>query len=321
MIDGLPIRHPKTLHIPRIGRSIAAPLFFASLLPFVPRYRGHVDVVLGSWAHPDGCAAIALAEILGVPAAVKLHGNDMNVQSYLPATERMLRWMLPRAKAVVAVSSALKRRAVELGVDDARVKLIMNGVDGSAFFPQDRRDARLALGLPEGGHIAVCIGNLVEAKGIFDLAQAFSSIAATQEHAHLYFVGDGVEKQRLIERSGDRVEVVGSKPFQEIPQWLAAADVLVLPSWNEGTPNVILEALACGRRVVATDVGGIPDLLHSEALGRMVPAKAPDALAQALSEELLRTYDADVVAQQGAHGTWQDSAQKLHETLHSTLGE
>ena len=113
--------------------------------------------------------------------------------------------------------------------------------------------------------------------------------------------------------------LAGSQPFESIPLWMAACDLLVLPSWNEGTPNVVLEALSCGRRVLASRVGGVPDLLVNDALGAMVPAKEPVALAEALKREYAINYSPEAVAKAGARGDWQKSAADLEAVLASVL--
>jgi hypothetical protein len=107
IIDGLPVEHPRTLFIPRLAHGTWGPLYAASLLPAWRRHRGQVDVVLGSWAYPDGFAAVLLARALGVPAVVKLHGSDINVMAQEPGPRAQLAWALPRAAAVVAVSRPL----------------------------------------------------------------------------------------------------------------------------------------------------------------------------------------------------------------------
>ncbi len=318
-IDGLRVRHPKTLHLPIVGKAIAAPLFAASLLPLLPRYRSKVDVVLGSWAHPDGCAAIILAGLLGVPAVVKVHGTDINHQATLPGPKRVIRALLPKAGGIVAVSSALARKVEALGVQSSRIHLVMNGVDTSKFHPSDRSVARAALGLPEDGSIALYIGNLLETKGVLDLGAAFANIKSEAPNLHLYIVGEGNARPALESVATPRMTLVGSQPFEKIPLWLAACNFLVLPSWNEGTPNVVLEALACGRRVVATNVGGIPDLVVDDSLGRIVDVQDREALAQALLAETRISYDPAKVAQRGARGDWQQSASDLKAVLTSVL--
>jgi glycosyltransferase involved in cell wall biosynthesis len=134
----------------------------------------------------------------------------------------------------------------------------------------------------------------------------------------LAIVGGGPAKGALEEAAsgyGDRVRLVGPQPLASVPRWLAACDVLVLPSHAEGTPNVILEALACGRRVVATAVGGIPDLVTRGELGELVPPRDPGALGTAIAHALEAPYDPAQVARLGARGGWEASAAALHAVL------
>jgi teichuronic acid biosynthesis glycosyltransferase TuaC len=317
-IDGMAVRHPRTLFLPRGGHSLWGPLYAASLLPLVARYRGRVDVLLASWAYPDGVAAVALGRLLGVPVVVKLHGSDVNVIGREPGPRWMLRQALPRAARVVAVSRALAEAVTELGVDPARIALVYNGVDSELFRPRDRAAARAALGLPATGKLALYVGNLKESKGVLDLAAAFERVAAEVPDATLAIVGGGEATARLEEvaaRLGGRLRVIGPRPLAEVPTWMAACDLLALASWNEGTPNVVLEALACGRRVVATAVGGVPDLIRSPLQGALVPARDVPALAAALAEALRTTYDPEAVAAAGARGGWAASAAALHAVL------
>ncbi len=132
-IDGIDVRHPRTLFVPRVAHGLWAPLYAASLAPMALGYRGRVDVVLGTWAYPDGVAAVAIAKLIGVPAVVKLHGSDMNVIAKLPGPQRLLKLALPRAASVVAVSRALGDEARALGVPADRIAIVMNGVDPELF--------------------------------------------------------------------------------------------------------------------------------------------------------------------------------------------
>jgi teichuronic acid biosynthesis glycosyltransferase TuaC len=322
-IDGMQVRHPRNLYIPR-AVALAPVLFAGSLLPTVMRYRGKVDVLLSAWAYPDGCASVALAQALGVPCVVKLHGSDVNVLSEQPAPRAYMRALLPRAARIVAVSRALGQRVVDLGVDPGRVAVIYNGIDHRLFHLRDRAAARAALDLPADGRIILYVGNLLEPKGVLDLAIAFEKLCARGTDARLVMIGDGAARpacEEVARRIGARMQLVGSRPIEEVGQWMAACDVLTLPSWNEGTPNVLLEAFACGRRVVATDVGGIPDLLEDEFLGEMVPVRAPDALADALGRAVARDYDPVEVAARGARGDWPASAARLFEVLQAAIAD
>jgi glycosyltransferase involved in cell wall biosynthesis len=107
---------------------------------------------------------------------------------------------------------------------------------------------------------------------------------------------------------------VGEEPHERVPQWLAAADVLALPSWNEGMPNVVIEALASGRPVVATSVGGIPDVVHGNS-GEVVAPRDPAALSGALLRVLSKRHDPTAISAALERPDWSTSARLLHESL------
>jgi teichuronic acid biosynthesis glycosyltransferase TuaC len=325
-IAGLQVRHPRTLFVPRMAHGTWGPLYAASLALLVPRYRGNVDVVLGSWAYPDGFAAVLFAQALGVPAVVKLHGSDINSLAEMPGPRRMLQWALPRAARIVAVSRALADKVTELGVAPERIALVSNGVDSERFTPRDRQAARRSLGLPAEARLALYVGNLKPAKGVLDLLAAAPAVVDANPHNYLALVGGGESAGAIAETAkalgperASRILRLGPLPADQVALWMAACDILVLPSWNEGTPNVVLEALASGRRVVASEVGGVPDLLTDPALGVMVPPRQPAQLGVALIHELTVDYDPLAVAAKGARGGWAASAEALFNVLRDAV--
>lgn len=320
-IDGLRVRHPRYVFLPRIGHGVAGPLYAASLAPMALSYAGRIDTVLGSWAYPDGFAAVALAQMLGVPAVIKLHGSDINVVAKWPGPRRHLKWALPRAERVVAVSGALVEAAAQLGVPRERIDLVPNGIDRSKFKPRDQEEARRELGLPLNGPLLLYVGHVTQAKGAFDLVRAFAAARARLPAARLVVVGDGAELEackKLGRELSDAISFVGAERHDRIPTWLAACDALALPSWNEGMPNVVLEALASGRRVVATRVGGIPEVVNDE-LGILVPVRDLGALELAVEQVLTQSYDPSAISSALQRPDWAGSARLLHESLLSAL--
>lgn len=317
-VDGLRVAHPRYLFVPRLP-SASASLYAASLLPAAWRRRRDTDVLLGSWAYPDGVATVMLGHALDLPSVVKVHGSDLNVIARIPSVRAHLRALLPRATRLVAVSRALADELAALGVPRDKIAVVENGVDASLFHPRDRKEARAQLALPAAGRVAVYVGRLVRDKGLFELVEAMAALPADLT---LVLVGDGLARAELEERArplGERVRFAGARPLDEVPRYLAAADLFVLPSWNEGTPNVILEALACGRRVVATTVGGIPDVIGSPALGELVAPRDATALAQAIARQAYADYAPSEVAAVGSRGGWAESARKLHDVLEDAL--
>lgn len=313
-IEGMNVSHPRFVYVPKIGTVLSGPLYAASLASRVLAYRGSVDVVLGSWAYPDGYAAVALAPRLGVPVVVKVHGSDINVLARRAGARRHLRQALPRADRVVTVSRPLAEHVVELGVSRDRIDVVPNGVDRSLFFPAARRAARAELGLDPDQLLVLFVGRVEREKGALDLVHAMASIPAS-----LVMVGDGgamAACRNLARRLGVTLRAPGARPHAEVARWMAAADVVTLPSWNEGTPNSVLEALASGRRVVATNVGGIPDVMTSPRHGELVPPRDPERLAAALGRALASSepVPSDIPS-------WQRSAELLYASLKKALVE
>jgi glycosyltransferase involved in cell wall biosynthesis len=281
-----------------------------------------VDVVLGAWAYPDGFAAVAIAQMLGVPSVIKLHGSDMNVVARMPGPRRRLAWALPRANRLVAVSRPLADRAIELGALPERVDVVHNGIDRELFRPADRAEARRRLGLDHARKLVLYVGHLSEAKGAFDLLRAFKLREGELGGAGLVLVGDGAGAaacRALAQELGVTATFVGEQPHERIPLWFAAADVLALPSWNEGMPNVVIEALACGRPVVASAVGGIPDIVKG-ASGALVPPRDPQSLGDALVRTLAKPHDPLAISAALERPDWAGSARLLYESLLRALG-
>lgn len=323
-IDGLAVLHPRYLYIPRIGRVLGGLLYAASLALEVLRRRGRYDVLLASWAFPDGVGGVALARLLGVPAVIKVHGSDMNVLAKLPAVAFNLRWALPRARRVVAVSRPLADSVAAFGVPRERIDVLPNGVDPQLFQPRDRAAARAELGhAGDARRWLLYVGRLEEPKGVLDLIEAFTRLARHRTDLRLVMLGDGSARAACQRAAaawpGDAILVVGPRPLEQVPGWLGACDALVLPSWAEGTPNVVLEALACGRRVVATAVGGTPDVVTGPELGELVPPRRPDLLAEALARAADAVYDPATVARAGARHGWDESARRLERSLREAV--
>ena len=330
VIEGIEVSHPRVAYVPGLA-GLSGALEIASLLPgFLARHR-NVDVVLGSWAYPDGAAAVALARLIGVPAVIKVHGSDLNVQSTMFGPRANLSLALPRAARLVAVSAALGEKAISLGVSRDRVNIVQNGTDASLFRVRDRAAARGALAWPSPSgawprRMVLYCGRIEREKGVMDLITAFSSIASRAPDLSLALLGEGramAEAKAMAEPLGGRIVFLGARPLAEVPQWMAASTLVTLPSHAEGSPNVIREALACGRPVVGTAVGGIPELLTTPKageLGAMVPARDPAALGEALLDVASRDFDPAMIAARSG-GSWDESAAALFAVLKAAHGD
>ena len=315
VIDNLNVVHPRYPSLPGLP-SLNASLMAAALLPKLLARRGRVDVVLASYAYPDGCAGVLLGRVLGVPVAVKCHGSDLNrVPVEDRAARAQMRALLPRARRMIVVSRKLGEAAEGLGVGRDRIEVVYNGIDRSRFNVVDRDAARRELDVSIASKLIVCVSHLAAHKGTLDLLAAAPRLFEKSPRSKVAFVGDGPERDAVeaaAERFPNQVLAIGKLPHDRVAAWMSASDVVCLPSWDEGMPNVVREAHAVGRRVVATSVGGIPEAVHDPALGRLVPARDPIALADALfttlEEEALPPDRFEALAQVP---TWEQSASRL----------
>ena len=317
-LDGLRISHSRVLYIPKIGQVAAGATYFASLAPQLLPLRGKVDVVLGSFAYPDGWAAVFLGRLLGAPTVIKFHGSDINVLPKSRLLRPNIRFALSRAAAVVAPSRPLLDAAVGLGATAQHSRVVMNGVNTRLFRVRERGACRRSLGEPEAGRMLLFVGRLEPEKGVDELLEAFRALSGTHSDARLVLVGDGVARGRyesFVLQHSLNAHFIGARDHDEIATWLGASDLLTLPSWAEGTPNVVIEALVSGRRVVATDVGGIPHVVPDPLLGELVPVRDPSKLRAALGRALDESYNPGEVAKAAGFGDWSDSAQNLLAVL------
>lgn len=324
VIEGLPVRHPRFLYLPKVAPYLNGPLYAASMLFELARHHPAPDVIVGSFAYPDGFAAVCLAELLGVPAVVKVHGSDIDVLSQQPAVRPALEWGLRRATRVVAVSKQLAEGVHALGVPRDRIDVVMNGVDRAMFRPRDRGEARAALGRAADRRTLLYVGHLLRDKGALDAIAAFERVAAAHPDIDLVLVGSGADEQACraaAERLGDRVLLTGRQPHDQVARWVAACDALVLPSHHEGTPNVVIESIASGRRVVATRVGGIPDVLSSPELGELVSPGDLPALSRAMVRAAYAPYDPERIAAISGCKGWDESARAFYDSILAARGE
>lgn len=325
-VDELWVRHPRVVYAPKVGRPLSGALYAASILPYVLPLRGQIDAVLGSFAYPDGFAAVAIGKLLGVPAVIECLGSDVNVLGADPLLQPALRWSFTRAAAVIAPSQPLIDKVVALGARHDRARVVSTGIDKTLFRLRDARATRQELGFVGDAlerRWFVFIGRLERSKGALDLLDALHRLRPEQrDRMQVVMVGDGVDRAACEEKAkGLPVHFTGVVKPPEVAQWLGAADVMVLPSWAEGKPNVVLEALTSGRRVLASDVGGIPSVVDRPELGRLVPAKAPERLAEALGDELEHRYAPEDVAAAVNFPSWGDVADEIHDVLQLAVRE
>jgi glycosyltransferase involved in cell wall biosynthesis len=290
--DKIAVRHPTFYFPPKIAPQVWGQFFLWSVRKEVEREIREFkpDVLLACWAHPDGWAATQFARQFGLPVVIKVHGSDILVATKSKRRRERIAEALRAADAVVAVSRDLAQHVIELGVDAKKVDVIHHGVDPHLFSPGNQQEARRSLNIANAGRALLFVGNLLVQKGVGVLLEACAKLAQQKVAFHCYLVGEGhdephLRKLRAQLKLEDIVQFVGPCAHEQLANWYRATDLVVLPSFSEGIPNVLREGMMCGKRFVATNVGGIPEITTPE-VGILVNPGNPGDLAEAISASL-----------------------------------
>jgi glycosyltransferase involved in cell wall biosynthesis len=233
------------------------------------------DVVYAHFLVPTGLIAALSSK---APLVVTAHGQDVRNVGRIPGVRAATRRVVRQAAAVIAVSDYL-RRELEASVPESRgrVDVVDCGVDLERFAVRDAFEARRELGWEPDGTAFLCLGALSERKNVLRLARAFEH----RDEGSLVYVGDGELRPALERRPG--VRLVGRVRHEAVPDWIAASDVLCQPSLIEPFGLATLEAMAGGRSVVATRVGGPPEFV-TPGSGVLVDPEDDVGIARALDE-------------------------------------
>ena len=308
------LRFAPYFYIPRCCRRFYSYFMYVSLMLHSSRWirRHRPDKVFASWAYPDAVCAGWIARRLGVPFTFKVHGSDINVHAEFPARARQIRAAAKRAEHLIAVSEALAKKTELIGVPADKVRVIYNGVNHEQFGS--------AGPAPYDKEYILFVGNLKREKGVIELLEGFASVAAEYPLVDLVYVGEGAMREALIQRAKktgvlDRVQLVGAVDHGEVPAWIGNCRFLAIPSYSEGVPNVILEAFASGKPVLATDVGGIPEVMNNTNVGILVAAGKSASIAAAIPKMLKTDWSEAMIRSHGSAFSWAKNKTQLLDLL------
>ena len=280
--NGVQISHPRYLQVPKLGMS-QTPFFLArASLPILKRMIADgydFDLIDAHYYFPDGVAAVLLGKWLNKPVVVTARGSDINLISEFASPRRMILRAAREAAASITVSNGLKARMVQLGATAGKIHVFRNGVDLTQFQPIDRDSARAALGWRT--KVLLSVGNLLELKGHHLVIDAMRNLPAYR----LVIIGSGEDHEnlrRLCQTAAvaDRVDFVSLVPQDKLKTYYGAADALILASSREGWANVLLESMACGTPVIATTVGGNPEVVSCPDAGILLPERSAQSIAE-----------------------------------------
>jgi teichuronic acid biosynthesis glycosyltransferase TuaC len=284
---GLSIAHPRYLLLPKVGMT-SAPFFLArSGLAAARRLIGEgydFDLIDAHYFYPDGVAAVMMGKALGKPVVITARGTDINLIPQYRAPRRMILDAARDCAAMITVCNALKEELVGIGADGGKITPLRNGVDLNLFRPEDRAVARLDMGISGQRFVMASVGLLIERKGHEIVIEAMPGIP----DAELLIAGSGPDEaklKQLADRLGvaDRVRFLGAQPQERLRALYNAADCLILASSREGWANVLLEAMACGTPVVASNVWGTPEVVANADAGVLMDQRSPSGLVRAVT--------------------------------------
>ena len=281
------------------------------------------DVIDAHFIYPDGYAAIRLGQQLQRPVVVTARGSDITRNKHYPHIRPLLSDVMRSAAQLIAVSEELRDDFLELGATPEKVHVIPNGIDTEVFSPLPQAEAKDRLGLALEDHWLVSVGRLDQNKGQWLILEALKKIGLpelNQRRIKLALIGEGEERERLTALSHSFgfdaiVHFAGQLSPEEICTWYNAADAKILASRREGSPNVVLEALACGTPTIASQAGRNAAVIEDGRNGLLFPIEDAEALKAAILRSLEHQWEREQIAQTGRQRSWATVAKEVETVL------
>jgi len=316
--SNIEVFHPKYFVIPKIGMNITPYFLYQTALSAIKDIQASgfvVDVIDSHYFYPDGVVASWVGEKLNIPVMVTARGSDINIIPDNKMARKRIVKALTNIQASAAVSQALADEMIKLAPLAKPPIVLRNGVDLDFFHP-DATKPDLPFTIESDEKLILSVGNLVELKGHHLVIEALSSLGKVK----LIIIGEGEEKnnlQKLVEELSltDRVYFTGNIMQAELPGYYAAADALVLASSREGMPNVLLESLACGTPVIATNVGGSSEVIKDRNAGKLVLQRNTQSIATAIEKVLSDVRATDKTRKVAFNFSWQKTSEGQFFTL------
>ena len=265
----------------------------------------------------NGFIGVLLKYLFNKPLVITAHGGDVyNLPFKDDWYSSLIKFILKNVDQIITVSkfNAVKLRS--LGVKNDIINIIPNGYNNKLFYPIPMHLARKKLNLPLNKKILLTIGNLVYIKGHTYLIDAMKFIVKKRNDTILIIIGTGQLKERLEKKVkklnlNNKVFLVGRVRHGRIPIWINSCNLFILPSIKEGFSTVIPEAMACGKPVIATNVGGNPEIISSSELGILVPPRNPEKLSWAILEGLNKKWDINIILKHSKKYSWNNLVRKI----------
>lgn len=320
---GIKVTHPRYPLLPKVGMTLAPFMLASAVKPAIQRIidEGYdFDLIDAHYFYPDGVAAVMLGKYFNKPVVITARGTDINLIPRYRLPRKMILWAAQRAQGMITVCNALRDEMVTLGGDAGRITPLRNGVDLQIFQPVDRDAMRKAFGLKQ--FTLLSAGHLVPVKGHDLVITALSML----DDVRLLIAGNGPERKKLEDLAqrlnvANRVTFLGALPQAELKNYYGAADALVLASSREGWANVLLESMACGTPVVASNVWGTPEVVASADAGVLMPERTAEGVAQAIRTLRAQYPDREATRRYAERFSWDDTTAGQVELFQRILGK
>jgi glycosyltransferase involved in cell wall biosynthesis len=282
------------------------------------------DLIHAHFTWSAGYVGAKLKEFYKVPFVLTAHGYDIYSLPFKDAIwKKKIEYVLNSADAIITVSHRNFECIRKLDVN-APVHVIPNGFSRDLFSLRDTLECRRLLGLPRDRKILLTVGSLEPVKGQKYLIDSVIDIRKERNDILCIIVGMGMEKRALekqIQSLGleDHVILIGWKPHNEIPFWINACDVFVLPSLNEGNPMVMFETIGCGKPFVGTMVGGVPEVITCDDYGLLVEPADSENLAEKILLALDREWNREQILAYAERYRWENIEKEIMSIYNQVL--
>lgn len=272
------------------------------------------DIVLTPWLFPDACGVQRAIRHRSSQQLAIAQGSDVHRYLKMPMRRRAILRMAGEVGGIITRSEDLSSMLIAAGAPSAKIHPVYNGVDTGCFHPGSKTPIRSDLHLPADSLVAVFVGNFLPVKGIDLLLRSIAEASHRGIAIHLVLIGSGPLEKDLRHLAGElgiseQLHWPGRLPPPQVADYMRASDVVCLSSHNEGLPNVVLEAMACGRPVISTDVGGIHEVLgRKNTTHALVSGRAPGNYAEALVRVLKELPAEEEISRFGSSFSWQNCA-------------
>ncbi len=322
---GIEVYHPQYLVVPKVGMTLAPITLAKAIYKQAKKLiaSGYdFDLIDGHYFYPDGVAIEMVAKKLGKPFTVTARGTDINLIPQFNKPKKQIQHVLQTSNHNMAVCEALRQEMIAMGASPSQVSTLRNGVDLELFpFSDTNRQTELRkqLGLPLDRTLVISAGHLIERKGHHLVIEAVSKLPNTT----LIIVGDGPERKSLESLSSElnvtnNVRFIGSVSQSELAMYYGASDLLVLASSREGWANVLLESMACGTPVVATDIWGTPEVIQNSDVGCLVQRTA-ESIHQGILQLLEKHAHREEIRSYAENFKWNATSEAQYKIFNQIL--